>query len=386
MGSKIGHAVRGRGYPLGGGPDTAAPADVVPVTLRQVLSEVARQGGAPEALCEGVGFMPADLESEDFMVSEPQCAQIIRRALRMLQRPTLGLELGVRVNLVSWGPIGLGFMASGTSRELLDLAVSFQRAAGRVPVLRAEEMKHSYCLVARAHRHGREVATFLIDETFAAMGQICRQVVGNHFNPRQIDLVTDRPSYGAVYEEVFRCSVRFGQAENRMYFPLEPYAVRTADARVLRQVVKWLAPAGEQWQGPSTVLETTVLQTIRRDLANPPRLGEVASLLHTSERTLRRRLADAGHSYAALVDQERKARALQLIEHSSRAMRDIARECGFTDVRTLQRAIKRWTGLSPTALRRARQEACAEVRASSASTRCRVSRAAASGKAPRSRS
>ncbi|WP_144640585.1 AraC family transcriptional regulator [Bordetella genomosp. 13] len=358
MRSKQGDA-RGRGYGTMGVPDAGAPADVMPVTLRQVLSEAMRHGVAPEALCDGLGFVPQDLDAEDFLVSEPQCAAFIRRAMRLLQRPTLGLELGVRVNLVSWGPVGLGFMASGSSRELLEFAITFQRAAGRLPRLSGETLKNSYCLGARAQNHGRDVATFLVDETFAALGQICRQVVGSHFNPRQIDLVMDRPPYGAVYEEVFRCSVRFGQAENRMYFPLEPYAIRSADARVLRQVVKWLAPRDEPAREAGSALEATVTQAIRRNLADPPPLRDVAALLHTSERTLRRRLTQAGRSYAELLAEERRGRALSLISHTLRPMREIALECGFTDVRTLQRAVKRWTGLSPTALRRERHDAAA---------------------------
>ena len=336
-------------------PDGAAISDIVPVTLRHLLREALRYGTSAEQLCESMGFGPADLECPDFRVSRPQCAEVIRRALRLLQRPTLGLELGVRVNLVSWGVLGLGFMASSSSRELLELAIAFQRAGGRLPELRGETHRQIYCVVAKVELHSSEVAAFLVDETFAALGQICRQVIGTHFNPRQVDLVMERPPYGAVYEDVFRCSVRFGQAENRMHFPLEPYAVRTADALVLQQVMRWLGEADTSVV--ATALETSVIQAIRRDLAHPPQLRELAAQLHTSERTLRRRLAEMGQSYADLLDCERRARALPLIAHTSRAMRDIAHECGFTDVRTLHRAIKRWTGLSPGHLRRqARQE------------------------------
>jgi len=358
---------RGRGLFPDDFPDGSAAADIVPVTLRHMLREAMRHGVSPALLCEGMGFTPDDLETEDFRLSRPQCTLVIRRALRLLQRPTLGLELGVRVNLVSWGPIGLGFMASGSSRELLELAIAFQQAAGRLPALYGETSRQSYCLVAKVGVRNSEVASFLVDETFAALGQICRQVVGTHFNPRQVDLVMERPPYGAVYEDVFRCSVRFGQAENRMYFPLEPYAVRTADPLVLRQVVRWLGPLedGE----PATALETTVVHAIRRNLAAPPHLREVATQLHTSERTLRRRLAAIGRSYAELLSEERRTRALSLIAHSTRAMRDIAQECGFADVRTLQRAIKRWTGLSPSGLRRrARQDAEPEACVNAACT------------------
>jgi AraC-like DNA-binding protein len=331
-------------------PDGAGIASIVPVTLRHVLREAARQGLDTADLCQGLGFSAPDLESEGFGVSSAQCVWVIRRVLHQLQRPTLGLQLGAAVNVVSWGPVSLGYMASATSRELLDFAIVFQHAAGRLPTLRGETLNESFRLIAQAHFHDRDVAAFLVDETFAALVQICRQVVGPHFNPQQVDLVIERPVHGAVYEDVFRCPVRFGRAENRVYFPAEPYAVRTADRLALQQVARWLTPEGEARPEPSE-LESAVIQAIRRDLAHPMPLSDIAASLNISERTLRRRLVGLGYSYAALLNEERKSRALSLITHSTRTIHEIALECGFADGRTLQRAIKRWTGYSPTGFR-----------------------------------
>lgn len=326
-------------------------ATIQPVTLRHLLAEVARGGHDANALCEGLGFTPSDLASSDFLLSIPQCTRVIRRALRLLRRPALGLELGASVNMVSWGLLSLGFMASATSRQLLEFAIAHHHDGGRLILLGGEERDQSFCLVAKAHFHDRDVASFIVDKTFAAMVQICRQVVGNLFNPRQVELVMERPPYGVAYENVFRCPVRFGCAENRVYFPLEPYVIRTADAVVLKQAARWLAPAGPE-STPASDLEASVIQSIRRDLAHPPPLGAIAASLHTSERTLRRRLTERGQSYADLLSEERKSRALSLITHSSRSVQQIAVECGFADARTLQRAIKRWTGYSPTAFRK----------------------------------
>jgi AraC-like DNA-binding protein len=326
-------------------------ANLLPVTLRHVMQDAARRGLDTAALCEGLGFSASDLESDGFRVSAAQSAHVIRRVLALVSRPGLGLELGASLNLVSWGAVGLGYMACGTSRELLDFAVEFQHAAGRLPMLRGEEIGQSFCLVGQARCQDREVAAFLVDKTFAALAHICRQVVGPHFNPRQVDLVMERPLHSAIYEGVFRCPVHFGRSENRLYFPSKPYAVRTADALVLRRVKCWLSPAGTGQEAASE-LEAAVMQAIRRNLGQPLPLGDVAASLHISERTLRRRLAGLGHSYAALLTAERRTRALSLITHSSRGMQEIALECGFADVRTLQRAVKRWTGHSPTGFRK----------------------------------
>ncbi|ANN65670.1 AraC family transcriptional regulator [Bordetella bronchialis] len=327
----------------------AAAANIRPVTLRQLLVEVLRRGKDPRPLCEGLGFSPDDLQQDGFFVSGLQAVQLIRRTLPLMGNPVLGLEMGAGVNIVSWGLVTLGFMACDSSRQMLDFAIEHQRHAGCLPTLHGEATAQAFRLVARAPFAEHEVATFLVDKALASMAQLGRQVVGPHFNPSRVDLVMERPAYGAAYENVFRCPVRFGSTENRIYFPIEPYAVRTADAVVLGQVSRVLSSAAEPRADSAT--RVCVVQAIRRDLAHPPPLCAIAASLHVSERTLRRRLADSGDSYADLLCAERRTRALSLVAHSSRTLQQIARECGFSDVRSLQRAFKRWTGVSPTAFR-----------------------------------
>ncbi|CAM3572816.1 HTH araC/xylS-type domain-containing protein [Bordetella sputigena] len=350
------------GPPQAGAPGVPAPlppssgvtanpavANIRPITLRQLLNEVARRGRDPRPLCDGLGFSPDDLNQDGFFVSGRQATQLIRRALPVLGDPVLGLEMGAGVNIVSWGLIALGLMACASSRQLLDFIIEHQHHAGCLPSLHGEETSQAFRLVARAPFAERDVAIFLIDKVLASLTQLGRQVVGAHFNPSRVDLVMERPPYGAAYERVFRCPVRFGSPENRIYFPVEPYAVRSADPVVLRQVRRELARA----EAPATVcaMQACVVQAIRRDLAAPPALSAIAESLHISERTLRRRLAERGSSYADLLCQERRSRALSLVAHSTRSIQQIALECGFSDARTLQRAFKRWTGLSPMAFR-----------------------------------
>ncbi|WP_454691934.1 AraC family transcriptional regulator [Achromobacter aloeverae] len=332
-------------------------AEIPPVTLRQLAAEALRGGHDPALLCEGAGFQPEDLFDPDYRVSDHQYAHVVRRGLRLLGRPALGLELGAAVNPVSWGLVALGFMSCGHSRELLDFAVEHQHDHGRLLFMHGEELPQAWCLGAHAHFGDREIGGFVVDHFFAAFVQVCRQVVGDLFNPRMVELASERPPYGAAYENVFRCPVRFGAAQNRLHFPREPYAVRSADPVVLAQVRRDLA-ARENREGRRPVpsaLHAMVAQAIRRDLAYPLSLGAIAASLHTSERTLRRRLEEQGLTYARLLEEERRARALTLLAQSSRSVQQIAAECGYTNARTLQRAVQRWTGHSPTGLRRLSQ-------------------------------
>lgn len=95
------------------------------------------------------------------------------------------------------------------------------------------------------------------------------------------------------------------------------------------------------------VLEISIAQS----LPDVPSFVEQVRRHASSERTLRRRLAECGTTYEAVVDGVRRERVEQLLRRSGLTLRDIARQAGFSDVRALRRAVHRWHGVSPARLR-----------------------------------
>jgi AraC-like DNA-binding protein len=74
-----------------------------------------------------------------------------------------------------------------------------------------------------------------------------------------------------------------------------------------------------------------------------PSVNEIADRLETSERTLRRRLADEKTSFDDLLTSLQRERAQALLG-GPYAIREIALAVGFTDASAFSRAFKRWTG------------------------------------------
>ena len=95
-----------------------------------------------------------------------------------------------------------------------------------------------------------------------------------------------------------------------------------------------------------------VRRELRRDLAGPPRLATVAAQLHVSTRLLQQRLAEDGEGFAALLDAERQAQALALLADPDTSVSTAARLCGFDSIEGFSRAMRRWTGSSPSEWRR----------------------------------
>jgi AraC-like DNA-binding protein len=80
-----------------------------------------------------------------------------------------------------------------------------------------------------------------------------------------------------------------------------------------------------------------------------PALDEVAERLAVSERTLRRRLADEGTSFRALVDEVRSALAEELLSTGSLSVEQVARRLGYAETASFTHAFTRWKGVSPRA-------------------------------------
>jgi len=99
-------------------------------------------------------------------------------------------------------------------------------------------------------------------------------------------------------------------------------------------------------------IDDKVKAILRRNLGKHVELEEIASNLHMTAVTLRRRLAEeCGMTYSDLRDAARREAALEMVSDSQAKLEGIASELGFAEYSTFHRAFRRWTGVSPTEYR-----------------------------------
>jgi AraC-like DNA-binding protein len=113
-----------------------------------------------------------------------------------------------------------------------------------------------------------------------------------------------------------------------------------------------LEPAllSEQSVGVSALADTvaSVRQVLRRRLGDGEiSLRQVANELGMSTRTLQRQLRAAGTSFAGLLNDIRRGRAMYYLEHSELSSSEIAFLLGFDSPSAFFRAFARWTGQTP---------------------------------------
>lgn len=86
--------------------------------------------------------------------------------------------------------------------------------------------------------------------------------------------------------------------------------------------------------------------------ARPVTVSELALATGLSPRSLQRRLADQGTSVSMLLDEVRREMAVDALQTTDISMEALAHTLGYRAPATLTRAVKRWTGLTPSRLRR----------------------------------
>lgn len=178
-----------------------------------------------------------------------------------------------------------------------------------------------------------------------------RQLVGEDFTPQQAWLA--HPSTGvAVFEKALGCRVSAGAGRNGIAFGRADLErpILTSDPALL-EVLDDQALHAARSRPHLLDLASQVREQAQGLLHQADAMELVAARLRMSARTLQRRLQSSGTTFSTVVDQVRRGLALQLIADESIALGEIAYQLGYHDVRSFQRAYKRWMGTTPSAAR-----------------------------------
>jgi AraC-like DNA-binding protein len=337
------------------GTSRSTSATIQPNILRYLVMVADERGVDLRPLLSQVGLDETLMRSAALRVSYRQGSAVIRRALELTGDERLGLRVGAAQHLTAWGLLGFALLADDTLRHAIETGVKYQNLSGAMTVW-STDMGEDGAFVLHADLPDPAidpgVASFLIEEGFASVVTLSRLAVGPGFAPRVVEFSGLTPSQSDLYGALFGCPVRFGAPADRIV--IDPAWARArmpgrdpvTYASTLETLDAQMASRHDQ-QDLLEVLEVSVAQS----LPVIPSFGEQARRHATSERTLRRRLADCGTTYEALAEGVRRERVEQLLLRPELTLRDIARRAGFSDERALRRAVRRWHGTSPVHLR-----------------------------------
>jgi AraC-like DNA-binding protein len=329
--------------------DPIASRSVSTMFVRLLGEAVARSGISVEQLMRGAGLHPALLYDANERIGLRPFCRLLEYGLDATRDEALGLQLAALANESPFGVVAHLLMHAPTLRDMLMLNSRFGKAildcGPLVLVETGDEALLRYDFVRYSARTDRVFAEFCM----LGMLRAVRIYAGPGINPRRVYFPYARPAHHREYARAFAGKACFDQ-------PFAGLAVDRAlvDRRQIHSHPKLFS-----------LLHTEAERALARDtsgtehsdrvmsylLSRPPHAwpdaSSVARELGLSLRTLNRRLKEERTSLRRLRRTAIETAASQLLDDSSRGMKEVARLVGFSDVTAFFRAWKRWKGTTP---------------------------------------
>lgn len=322
--------------------------------LRGLPALVTELGGDGDALLAAYGFEGGLLTRHDAFVSLRQVERILEDAAARLGVPDLGLRMAAQQDLHILGPLAIAMENAPTVGEALESAERFLFVLS--PALTheviADPLDNPALLAIRFSSSTGTVSPQSLDYGLGLVHRVVTLVSGGSYGLRSVHLPHGRIAPDAVYREHFGAEVAFDSPDALLRLPRQLLAVPvTGGNELLRDIaVDYLETHFAHGEVPITDLVIAILEG--QPGPDRPDLAKVARLLSMHPRTLQRLLADEGEGFKDLVDRVRRDEARTLITTTNLSFSKIAVHVGLREQSSLTRAVQRWFGTSPSALRR----------------------------------
>ncbi|MDH0745989.1 AraC family transcriptional regulator [Pseudomonas sp. GD03842] len=315
-----------------------------------VLETFCAEGWSSEALLAGSGITEADLRRPDIRITTFQEMQVCANAVAL--RRDIGLPLGRRMHVSSYGILGYALLTSATLGDALRLALAYPALLGTLFELELVDEGECIWFCASDYRDEEGLRVFNAELCMASLKVICDDLLGVTLPLLAARFTHSAPEYQASYRESFACDLRFDAHDNAFAFdrswldrplPLaDPVTHRDMRERCRRQNIEF---TGRQaWLG-------RIRHLLAAQLAQTPSLAILSQQMNCSERTLRRHLQATGSSYQQLLDELRFERAKQLLQEDQMPIHRIAEALGFSETASFRHAFIRWSGVAPSQFR-----------------------------------
>jgi AraC-like DNA-binding protein len=326
-------------------------ARVYPATKLAMVTDALIEAGASEAhALVGTGLSLEELHSPATQISLDQLVTGYQNALRLAPSPSLAYGLGSNIHVSLYGMYGYAILCSTNFRRTMDFAVRYHQLAAPLASISFTETDRDgiWTIEPLLHRQmNAELYQFIVELQLGTHVSLQRDVMGPAFAPREV-CVTYRLGDVELLSTLIGCTVRVEQPANQLIFDAKwldagPALGNRITFSALTEMCDHLLEDMQRRTGIAGRIREILLQT----LANRPSFAEIAELLGTTTRTLRRQLRDENASFRQLTDEVCTYIAMKYLQETAMTNEDIAFALGFSDAANFRHAFRRWTKKTP---------------------------------------
>ncbi|QKE65711.1 AraC family transcriptional regulator [Aquipseudomonas campi] len=324
--------------------------------IHGLIAAVREAGQDPAPLLAQFGLDAARLAEPQGRLSIPRYMRLGHAAMQQCSEPALGLCMGRLSHLSQLGLAGITAAQAPNLREAARTLTRFEPLYAHN--YRGQSSFHEdsqgawlrFYSISPYNAYNR----FVVDSVLAGWHSHLGQLADMPLKVEKVEIEFAAPSYAERYGAAFGCPVEFSAGANQLRLNQASLALRNP------------AHCPSTWQQLLALCERELEQLTRtRSLreritrllgpllhGREPDLEEVAARLQLPVWTLRRKLAEEGTQYRAILNDTRRDLAMAYIRDTELAFGEIAYLLGFASAEAFQRAFKRWSGQTPGEFRR----------------------------------
>jgi AraC-like DNA-binding protein len=260
----------------------------------------------------------------------------------------LGFNLARDFDLREIGTLYYIMASSETLGDALQRAARYSKITNEAVHLKYQKsrdivVRFEYIGVAR-HQDRHQIEFFMI-----ALVRLVRHLSGHNLLPTRVTLTHHRNGLHPAFKSFFGHDIAFGSTMDEIAFALavQPMTLASADPFLNAMLVAQCEQMHIDLMRPAALranVENKIAPLLPHGKAQA---SEIASRLGMSQRTLARRLAADGLSFAGILDEMKRDLAKRYLTEADLPITTIAWLLGYREVSAFTHAFKRWTGKTP---------------------------------------
>jgi AraC-like DNA-binding protein len=321
-------------------------------SLGPIADVVGRQGGSILRVLRDVDLPVALLESPEMLVPLREQFRLLERSARATGDPEFGARLGRDVRIRNLSAFGkwvseADSLAGAIDRSRLGLNRMLQSSTELMLTVHGETAHWSIEFLepeCEGRYHNELLGLgYMIDAV--------RCYAGPGWSPELVLVSSAKGTAKGRLEQILDAEVSTGHAVPAIRFHAPLLSNSAANPAPAPEAS---SPGGEP-PVPGNEDDLASIEAVAALALSEayPRIDWVAAKLGLTRRTLQRRLAERGTTFATLVESLLRKNAEALLARTAEPVTDIALRLGYAEMAHFTRAFKRWTGMAPSAYRRA---------------------------------
>ncbi|WP_312095036.1 AraC family transcriptional regulator ligand-binding domain-containing protein [Niallia sp.] len=292
--------------------------------------------------------LPINILTEPVVVTTDQYFSIWQAVFELVSDPAMGIiKLTTDVKAAQLPPTVLAAYHARNYREALNRMARYKQLCSpeRLHIIEENEL----CTIELEWLYSDLTESpMLAGVVMASLLEIGRLGTGQPLKAKFVEF-SHPMGNKQVLEDYFGCEIHFESKHNRLTLNLSDLDLyfESYNAELLEILTPALDLSLDKQQRRNSIADT-VKGILKQSLSSGrPDIQSVAGELSISERTLQRRLTEAGTSFKNLLSETRHKMARDYLVDPSLDIKEVAFLLGYEELNSFYRAFRQWEGETP---------------------------------------